>query len=630
MYVRVTLFSLALFSLASCGGGQPPTGPVGDTTVKCDTLQEIEAPKNNITSPVILSSGCYRIRNHLYVAAGGSLNIAPNTVIKFDADAALTLNGGDLFASGEPNNPIKFTGMIDQAGYWQGIRFHHQGTGSSFIRNAIIQYAGGKPFDAPAGVSTSVVVSGPADMEDMQVQPFVSLSNNRIEYSGGLGVYIGKHSFITEFRNNLIHEGRDAPLSVDAAKLNLVETSNQMKNNFYDYIVVTGDKLGDPDIRVTSQFAYWPKHQGTSYFVNELIKVYTNLTIEPGVTVRFDDGAGLAVLGERASFSARGNKNQPIVLTSATSTPGGWRGVTIDGSSSESNQLDYVRLEYGGKQILNSYKEVVNTTGLHVLGSNVDSITMLKVSNSEFSFSDGYGIILESKGNLLNFENNRIFGNAKGAMILPLSKANTVSLTSNLEGNGNDHILITPSVLQSDQTLDHWTAANIRYRSMSDIRIEGRATIDAGVTIEIAPRKLFLVRGQSSQLQAKGSSNNPITFTRIENYGDGISFPQAWSGIRFRNSDDRKNLLDNVVVKYGGEMSDYIGIQSVNNAANITVEPERSNSTVQSYVKIQNSEITDSIGYGIWVSENSEAVIDQNTTRVLGNALNPICHYPCN
>lgn len=81
------------------------------------------------------------------------------------------------------------------------------------------------------------------------------------------------------------------------------------------------------------------------------------LTIEPGVTMRFN-GGGRFVVGDmasgtaptRASLVAVGTAAKPIVLTSAAQAPaaGDWVGVHFVGIPAATSKLDFVRVEYAG------------------------------------------------------------------------------------------------------------------------------------------------------------------------------------------------------------------------------------------------------------------------------------------
>ncbi len=76
-------------------------------------------------------------------------------------------------------------------------------------------------------------------------------------------------------------------------------------------------------------------------FVNEGI----SLTIEPGVTVKFDSATSLIV---KSTIMAQGENSNPIIFTSNKSTPkvGDWGSVRIDTSSGATSLIEYANFSY--------------------------------------------------------------------------------------------------------------------------------------------------------------------------------------------------------------------------------------------------------------------------------------------
>ena len=73
------------------------------------------------------------------------------------------------------------------------------------------------------------------------------------------------------------------------------------------------------------------------------------LTIQPGVTVRFENAANnnLNVMG---ALSAIGTLTQPITFTGVVATPGSWGGLSANNTAPAPAlvNLNYVTLDYGG------------------------------------------------------------------------------------------------------------------------------------------------------------------------------------------------------------------------------------------------------------------------------------------
>jgi len=113
------------------------------------------------------------------------------------------------------------------------------------------------------------------------------------------------------------------------------------------------------------------------------------LTIDPGVTVLFDDGVyfdiGDAQTGfEPGGLQAVGTASEPIILTSSDATPaaGAWSGVYFEADANQSSAIQYATLEYAGGPIQGGGTSglaaasvvlyaVGATTPFHVLLSNL-------------------------------------------------------------------------------------------------------------------------------------------------------------------------------------------------------------------------------------------------------------------
>ena len=122
------------------------------------------------------------------------------------------------------------------------------------------------------------------------------------------------------------------------------------------------------------------------------------LAIEPGVEVRFEDGASLRV--ERGTLSAQGTSIQPIVFTSihddgqGTPVPGDWGALTFQRDTHDaSTQLSHVRVRYGEGIVVEGASPTFNNVWLE---NNAGPAITLDLASSP----RGQG--LQAANNLLN------------------------------------------------------------------------------------------------------------------------------------------------------------------------------------------------------------------------------------
>lgn len=77
-----------------------------------------------------------------------------------------------------------------------------------------------------------------------------------------------------------------------------------------------------------------------------MTRIDGKLTIEPGVTIAFEQDAGME-FKDKSSFKMQGTADKPIILTGKEKIKGFWSGVQTE-SKSLDNTLSYVTIDYAG------------------------------------------------------------------------------------------------------------------------------------------------------------------------------------------------------------------------------------------------------------------------------------------
>jgi len=112
------------------------------------------------------------------------------------------------------------------------------------------------------------------------------------------------------------------------------------------------------------------------------------LTIDPGSVLQFVSNTQLTIGGQ---LNAIGLPDQPITFTAQTPTPGGWRGLVIEGSNTTAvAQLDYATVEYGGSDF----------GGANIVVGNGQLIA--RHATVRFSAKDGLQFGSGGSGSILN------------------------------------------------------------------------------------------------------------------------------------------------------------------------------------------------------------------------------------
>lgn len=153
--------------------------------------------------------------------------------------------------------------------------------------------------------------------------------------------------------------------------------------------------------------------------------------------------------------------------------------------------------------------------------------------------------------------------------------------------------------INSNITSDRTLTSDITYIVKNYIDIEAKLTIEPGTTIEFENETGFEIQNSGS-IVADGEEDNEIVFTGTD------SQPGWWSGIFIRESDNLDNLLDHVVVEYGGG-EDF----SRSGSGNVVIGRGLSD---PSSITITNSTLQHSASYGLWVRSNGDIPDSEDNT----------------
>ena len=260
---------------------------------------------------------------------------------------------------------------------------------------------------------------------------------------------------------------------------------------------------------------------GSPYIVTSSINAYSTsapvLTIEPGVTVKFNQNTGITVgynngyTAFPGALNAVGTAESPIVFTSnqATPTPGYWSGITFNNETVDaSTVLDYVTVEYGGGNgsgnlyltsasptIKNCTIRKSSTSGISAASSSAiiqdstildnssygiySSSSPLTITGNTISNNGSYG--LYDTGSAALISGNTFSGNASYPVRMSINRTGN---TNTYGTNGTNAIevvggTISQSLTVKNQSLPYVITSTINAYSTSAPVL----TIEPGVTV---------------------------------------------------------------------------------------------------------------------------------------------------
>jgi hypothetical protein len=332
---------------------------------------------------------------------------------------------------------------------------------------------------------------------------------------------------------------------------------------------------------VNSAMTLEDKVNGVDYIFANTVEVNANITIKPGVTIMFEDGAGL-IVKEEGSITAIGQKSNEILFTSKSGKRGAWKGITFLSNTSK-NVLEYCIVEHGGGASSFGASNIVVGSG-----SNTGQVS---ISNTEIRASKNNGIIL-SKGSQLNsFTGNKIHTNSAHPISMNVADVSLLSSQNTYNNNGREFIQLTANDLVSSAvTLN---SIGEPYLISGQITTSNSFTIAAGTHLSMDEGAELVIDGGDSNgsFTAIGTANSPIIISGIYNQTG------VWNSIQFKSSNSANNRIEYCTISGGGNgslasqqgMITVVNANGQTSAINIRNSSINNSSTIGVYIKAQNT-----------------------------------------
>lgn len=283
------------------------------------------------------------------------------------------------------------------------------------------------------------------------------------------------------------------------------------------------------------------------------------LTIEPGVTVKLQQHAGIYVVGIGAAIVAEGTEASPILFTSAKAVPqpGDWVSVGFNSDESASSSLKYCIFEYGGSQVYSSFDATVGMV-------DISYDKKVSIDHCTFRKSLTHAVKMDSYSELAAFTNNSISEAGDYAIFARTQNVHSIGTGNTINNKG---IWIEGEWLNGDVT---WLKHTCPYyaQSLSVGSTDGvTLTIAPGVEIRFlggaATRMHVGDWGDKGMLIAQGTPTEKIVFTS----GAETPAPGDWGGFTFDTGTMGGSILDNVVIEYAsGNDTDYAAVSVTTNS----------------------------------------------------------------
>ncbi len=348
--------------------------------------------------------------------------------------------------------------------------------------------------------------------------------------------------------------------------------------------------------------------EGIDYLVPCFIEVHEQLTIEPGVTIAFEQDAGFEFNNYdtwKGSLTAVGTEVDSIRFTGALGMPGSWKGLLFD-SDDLRNKMSYCVVEYAGGSSGDSY------------GIYTSDESRLALSHSLISRNNGVGMRASRASDLSGMANNTFRANGSFPVQFAANQIKYLSPSHTFQENGKAEIYVNSNSLYDRGYLEGqnphtWHAHSIPYYVDETIfvgeRTFGHFIIEAGAVLSFSEETSISVNENQAVLEINGSANAPVKL-------EGRNGSGSWNGV-WVETNATQNRIEHTLITDAGQ--EKIGHWFSNGAA---LSLGRSTSTTQ--IELNDVTLANSAGCGI--AESGTVTINSTNLQFQNIAGNNFCN----
>lgn len=309
------------------------------------------------------------------------IEVGPGTELKFATGKGLKLAFGGgaagFHARGTEDEPVLISALGSTVpGSWGGIDTALGVLPDEFtLTHTRIEYAGG-------GVSDAALYAYASDVKLQHVTIADCLQS---------GLALRKGARLTPDSDDILVTGcEEAAMMEPAAVGSLTDIDIRFENATSDYIRLA---VGSSEQPLVTESATW-RDLGLPFYAEKGITVEGTaeapavLTLDPGVTIRFEANKSLAVARRgQAQLLVNGTAEAPVQLLPYTaSLPGSWKGIEFNPNQPAPSVLSHFVLEYAGGAGMDG--------AVHILGGDVE------LNDGTIRYSESCGVWVGQWGTL--------------------------------------------------------------------------------------------------------------------------------------------------------------------------------------------------------------------------------------
>lgn len=303
---------------------------------------------------------------------------------------------------------------------------------------------------------------------------------------------------------------------------------------------------------ITGNLTLTDRVNGVDYVIPSTLTVTSGtLNIQPGVTILFEDGAGILVK-EEGSIYAAGEEGNTILFTSRSGKRGSWTGITVL-SNNAHNVFSYCTIEQGGGETTYGKADLV-------VGAPGNTASA-EISHCTIATSDADGIVVSAGSQLRNFTFNRFTTNTGFPVTISLSGLSWLQAGNQYANNGKQFIQLT-STGDAELNAVDFKKLELPYCLSGSFITAGNVTIQKGSMLYMNEGATWVFDGAETNgtFTAIGTVAEPVTIA-------GVYSPSGfWNSITFKSSGANPCQLEHCNLIGGGTATEGKGIVNILNA----------------------------------------------------------------
>jgi hypothetical protein len=322
------------------------------------------------------------------------------------------------------------------------------------------------------------------------------------------------------------------------------------------------------------------------YIIAADVKINARLTVNPGVTIHFEAGKSLTV-NPNGSIVAKGTEAEKITFTGKEQVKGFWKGILVY-SNNLANEFENVTVSYAGGQ---SFQDLPNVKANMILYGTDYSGASVKIWQSLFEESDGYGMYVKGRSEINHFFANAFKKNRIAGAYIAANQIHKVDMHNTFQDNGFNGVE-TGGELSHPAAVSWIGNERTQFLISSDLIINSGLFIYGGSTFAMKENVMIEV-GQQGFLSVRGANNRDVSFTALNKSGNG-----QWRGILVKSSHHFNRIIE-AKISYAGSQI----MPGMNKAANIAVAPGGT-------LSVKYTNVSYGLGYGIVAGDANQLNFD--------------------